>query len=142
MFKEFREFAFKGNVVDLAVGIVIGAAFGAIVKAFVDNLINPIVGVIVGKTDLANLYLAIPPGDYATAAAAQEAGAAVITYGAFITAVFNFFIVAFALFLVVKAANRFKAAEEASEKECPFCLTLVPCKATRCSACTSELVAE
>jgi large conductance mechanosensitive channel len=141
MFKEFKEFAFKGSAIDLAVGIVIGAAFGAIVKAFVDNLINPVVGVFVGKTDLANFYVAIPPGNYATVKAAQDAGAAVITYGAFLTAVLNFFIVASVLFLVVKAVNRFRAKEEATEKECPYCLTLVPCKAVRCPACTSDISA-
>lgn len=143
MFKAFKEFAFKGNVIDLAVGIVIGAAFTAIVNSFVTNIINPIVGALVSKTDLANLFVAIPPGDYKTAVQAQAAGAAVFTYGAFLNAVLNFFIVAFVLFLVVQAANRFrKAEEESTDRPCPYCLTEVPKAATRCPACTSDLVAE
>ncbi len=130
MFKEFKEFAFKGDVIDLAVGIVIGAAFGAIIKSFVDNIINPLVGIIGGgKSGLG-------------AAAIQVTPTVAITYGAFLSAILNFLIVAFALFLIVKAVNRFRRAEEATERECPHCLTLVPKAATRCSACTSELVAE
>jgi len=130
MFKEFKEFAFKGDVIDLAVGIVIGAAFGAIIKSFVDNIINPLVGIIGGgKSGLG-------------AAAIQVTPTVAITYGAFLSAILNFLIVAFALFLIVKAVNRFRRAEEATERECPRCLTLVPKAATRCSACTSELVAE
>jgi large conductance mechanosensitive channel len=143
VFKSFKEFAFKGNVIDLAVGLVIGAAFGSIVSSFVNNLINPLVGAIVGKTDLANMFVAIPPGDFKTAAGAKTAGAIVFSYGAFLNAVINFLIVAFVLFLIVSAVNRFrKKEEEAIDKECPYCLTLVPCKATRCPACTSELIAE
>jgi large conductance mechanosensitive channel len=130
MFKEFKEFAFKGDVIDLAVGIVIGASFGAIIKSFVDNIINPLVGIIGGgKSGLG-------------AAAIQVTPTVAITYGAFLSAILNFLIVAFALFLIVKAVNRFRRAEEATERECPRCLTLVPKAATRCSACTSELVAE
>jgi large conductance mechanosensitive channel len=129
MFKEFKEFAFKGDVVDLAIGIVIGAAFGTIIKSFVDNIINPIIGALAGgKAALDGLSVSI--------------GAVKLTYGAFIGAVLNFLIVAVVLFLVVKAVNRFRKAEEATERECPHCLTMVPKAATRCSACTSELVAE
>ena len=143
MFKSFREFAFKGNVIDLAVGLIIGAAFGSIVTSFVNNLINPLVGAVVGKTDLVNMFVAIPPGDFRTAAGAQAAGAVVFSYGAFLNAVINFLIVAFVLFLIVSAANRFrKKEEEAIDKECPYCLTQVPCRATRCPACTSELSTE
>jgi large conductance mechanosensitive channel len=143
MFKGFKEFAFKGNVIDLAVGLAIGAAFGAIVTSFVNNLINPLVGAIVGRTDLANMFIAIPPGNFKTAAGAQASGAVVFTYGAFLNAVVNFLIIAFVLFLVVSAVNRFrKHEEERVDKECPYCLTLVPLAATRCPACTSELVAE
>lgn len=143
MLKSFKEFAFKGNVIDLAVGLVIGAAFGSIVTSFVNNLINPLVGAIVGKTDLANMFIAIPQGDFRTAAGAQASGAIVFSYGAFLNAVVNFLIVAFVLFLVVSAVNRFRKKEEAAiDKQCPYCLTLVPCAATRCPACTSELAAE
>jgi len=143
MLKAFKEFAFKGNVIDLSVGIVIGAAFSAIVTSFVNNIINPIVGAIVGKTDLANLFIAIPAGNYRTAAAAQASGAAVFTYGAFLNAVVNFFIVALILFAIVQAVNRFRRVEEESaDKPCPYCLTEVPKAATRCPACTSELLAE
>jgi len=130
MFKEFKEFAFKGDVIDLAVGIVIGAAFGAIIKSFVDNIINPLVGMIGGgKAGLGAAAIHVTPG-------------VSITYGAFLSAIVNFLIVAGALFILVKAVNRFRKAEEATERECPRCLTLVPKAATRCSACTSELVAE
>ena len=142
MFKAFKEFAFKGNVIDLAIGIVIGAAFGAIITSFVNNIVNPLVGALIGKTDLANLFIAIPPGSYKTAAGAQAAGAAVFTYGAFLNAVVNFFIVALVLFLVVEAVNKFRKKEEATEKDCPYCLTLIPKAATRCPSCTSEISAE
>ena len=129
MLKEFKEFALKGDVLDLAVGIVIGAAFTAIVKAFVDNLINPIVGAVVG-------------GKHALDGLAVAMGPIKLTYGAFLSAVVNFLIVAFILFLVVKAANRFRKQEEATDRECPYCLTLIPKAATRCPACTSEVTAE
>jgi len=142
MFKEFKEFAFKGNVIDLAIGIVIGAAFGAIIKAFVDNLINPIVGALIGKTDLSNMYFTIPMGDYQSIAAAKASGAAVFAYGAFLNAVVNFVIIAFVLFLVVKAVNRMRAKEEATTHECPFCTTEIAKSATRCPACTSEVAPE
>lgn len=130
MFKEFKEFAFKGDVADLAVGIVIGAAFSGIVKSFVDNLINPLMGLLGGgKSALDGLALRITP-------------TVALTYGAFLSAVLNFLIVAFVLFLVVKAINRFREAEEATDRACPRCLTMVPKAATRCSACTSELEPE
>jgi large conductance mechanosensitive channel len=127
MFKEFREFAFKGDVIDLAVGIVIGAAFGGIVKSFVDNLINPLVGLLGGgKAALDGLKI-------------QVTSDVAITYGAFLSALVNFLIVAFAIFLVVKAVNRFRKAEESTTRECPYCLTEIPKAATRCSSCTSEV---
>lgn len=129
MLKEFKEFAFKGDVVDLAVGIVIGAAFTAIVKSFVDNLINPIVGALIG-------------GKHALDGWAFRVGVVKFTYGAFLSAVLNFLIVAFVLFLVVKAVNRFRKAEEAADRACPYCLTLIPKAATRCPSCTSEVTAE
>ena len=129
MLKEFKEFAFKGDVIDLAVGIVIGAAFTAIIKSFVDNLINPFIGLFGGKAAFDGLVIHLTPS-------------VSITYGAFLSAVLNFLIVAIVLFLVVKAVNRFRKAEESTERECPHCLTLVPKAATRCSACTSELTAQ
>jgi len=128
VFKEFKEFAFKGDVVDLAIGIVIGAAFNAIVKSFVDNLINPVVGVVLG-------------GKHALDGLAINIGVVKLTYGAFLSAVLNFLIVAFVLFLVVKAVNRFRKAEEATDRPCPYCLTEIPKAATRCPSCTSEVAA-
>jgi large conductance mechanosensitive channel len=130
MFKDFKEFAFKGDVVDLAVGIVIGAAFGAIVKSLVDNLINPLIGLLGGgKSALDGLAVHITP-------------TVAITYGAFLSAVLNFLIIAFALFLVIKAVNKFRKAEEATDRPCPYCLTEIPKAATRCPSCTSEVTAE
>lgn len=130
MFKEFKESAFKGDVADLAVGIVIGAAFGSIVKSFVDNLVNPLMGLLGGgKSALDGLAIRITPN-------------VALTYGAFLSAVLNFLIVALVLFVVVKAINRFRKQEEATDRACPYCLTLVPKAATRCSACTSQLQAD
>ena len=125
MFKEFKEFAFKGDVIDLAVGIVIGAAFGAIVKSFVDNIINPLIGAVLG-------------GRAALDGLAVNIGAVKFTYGAFIGAVLNFLIIALVVFLVIKAVNRFRKQEESTDKECPYCLTAIPKAATKCSACTSD----
>jgi large conductance mechanosensitive channel len=141
VWKEFKEFAFKGDVIDLAVGIVIGAAFGAIVKSLIDSFINPLVGLVLGKTDLANLFVAIPPGAYKTAAGAQAQGAVVFTYGSFLNAALNFLLIALVLFLVIKAVNRFRKAEEVPTEPCPFCATDIPAAATRCPACTSQLAA-
>ena len=129
MFKEFKEFAFKGDVVDLAIGIVIGAAFGAIIKSFVDNIINPLIGAVLG-------------GKSALDGLAVSMGPIKLTYGAFLGAVLNFLIVAFVLFLVVKAVNKFRKAEEATDRPCPYCLTSIPKAATRCPSCTSEVAAE
>lgn len=129
MFKEFKEFALKGSVLDLAVGVVIGAAFGAIITAFVDDLINPIIGVLIGDTNLADKSVSL-------------GGQAVLNYGSFLNAVINFLIVAFVLFLVVKAVNRFRKAEEPTTRPCPFCTTDIAKSATKCPACTSEVTAE
>ena len=129
MFKEFREFAFKGDVIDLAVGIVIGAAFGGIVKSFVDNLINPLIGLLGGgKAALDGLAIRITP-------------TVAWTYGAFLSALLNFLIVASAIFLVVKAVNRFRKVAEATDRPCPYCLSEIPKAATRCSHCTAEVEA-
>jgi large conductance mechanosensitive channel len=129
MFKEFKEFAFKGDVVDLAIGIVIGAAFSAIIKSFVDNIINPIVGAVFGGARTLDGW-------------AFSIGPVKFTYGAFLSAVINFLIVALVLFLVVKAVNKVRKAEEATDRPCPYCMTEIPKAATRCPSCTSEVVAE
>ena len=151
MFKEFREFAIKGNVVDMAVGIIIGGAFGTIVKSLVDDVIMPPVGLALGGVDFSNLFLVLRegtvPAPYATVAAAKEAGAVAVSYGLFFNSVVSFLIVAFAVFLLVKGINSLKRKEPASpvappvSKECPFCATAIPVKATRCPQCTSELQA-
>lgn len=146
MFKEFKEFAVKGNAIDLAVAVVIGAAFGAIVQSVVNDLVNPIIGLVLGRTDLTNLYLLLAPGKsgasrFVSLAAARADGASVFAYGSFLNAIVSFVIVALVLFFVVKALNRAKRNEEPTHKDCPFCLTSVPVAATRCPACTSQLQA-
>ncbi|RPI31669.1 MAG: large conductance mechanosensitive channel protein MscL [Chloroflexota bacterium] len=133
MLKEFREFAMRGNVLDLAVGIIIGAAFISVVNSFVNDIIMPPIGVLVGGVDFSNLVINLP-------------GDATINYGLFINQLVNFLIVAFVVFLVVRAANRmknkFKApAGEPTTKDCPYCLTTIPIRASRCPSCTSELAA-
>jgi large conductance mechanosensitive channel len=148
MFKEFREFAMRGSVLDMAVGIIIGAAFGAIVTSLVADVLMPPIGLLLGKVDFANLYVLLTagqtPGPYASLAAAQQAGAVTLNYGAFITKIISFIIVAFSLFMMIRSMNRMKRKAEApaavpTTKECPFCATAVPLKAVRCPHCTSEL---
>ncbi|SEM58538.1 large conductance mechanosensitive channel [Syntrophus gentianae] len=150
MFKEFKEFALKGNVVDMAVGIILGVAFGAIIKSLVDDLLMPPLGLILGSADFTNLFLIVKegatPGPFATLADAHKAGAVTINYGLFINTIVNFLIVAFALFLVIRNMNEIRrrtekpAAEAApTTKECPYCLSSIAIKATRCPNCTSEL---
>jgi len=149
MWQEFKKFAVKGSVVDMAVGIIIGGAFGTIVKSLVDDVIMPPIGLLLGKVDFSELFLvlkegATQPGPYETLAAASAAGAVTLRYGAFINAVIAFFIVAFAVFLLVKALMKAKRAEEApptqpTTKDCPACCTTIPIKATRCPHCTSQL---
>jgi len=144
MWKEFKAFMARGNVLDLAVAVVIGAAFGKIVSSFVDELLNPVLGLMLGKVDLANLYVSLNGQTYASLAAAKEAGAPVLAYGLFLNNIVNFLIVAFAIFLLVRAANRFKERTEAAPattRDCPYCLMPVPIKATRCGHCTSALPA-
>jgi large conductance mechanosensitive channel len=146
MFKEFKEFAVKGNALDMAVGIVIGAAFGKIVSSFVSDIIMPPIGMLMGNVNFADLYLNLSEGTYASLEEAKAAGAATINYGVFINTVLDFIIVAFAIFLVIKQMNRLKreekpAPKEPTTKDCPRCLTSIPIKATRCPSCTSELVA-
>jgi len=148
--KEFKEFAVKGNVIDLAVGVVIGGAFGSIVKSLVDDVIMPPIGLLVGNVDFANLFLVLKEGvkqagPYASVAAAKQAGAVTMNIGLFINSLVSFTIVAFAIFMLVKAINRLKreAPAEApgapATKECRYCLSSVPLKATRCPCCTSQL---
>lgn len=141
MFKEFKEFALKGNVMDLAVAVVLGAAFGAIIKSFVDDLINPLAGVLLGGTDLSNFYLVLGEGGelYPSLDAARTAGVPVFAYGAFLNTVVNFVIIAVGLFLVIKVVNAFRRAEESATHACPRCTTEISKDASRCPACTSEV---
>jgi large conductance mechanosensitive channel len=144
MFKEFKEFAMRGNVLDMAVGIVIGAAFGAIVTSFVADVLMPPLGHLLGHADFSNLFFSLNGQHYDTLLAAKAAGAATLNYGLFINAVVNFLIVAFAVFLLVRAVNRMQkkqAPAAATTRECPRCLSSVPLKATRCAFCTSDLSA-
>ncbi len=142
MIKEFKEFAMRGNVLDMAVGIIIGAAFGRIITSFVSDIIMPPLGLIIGKVDFSSLFLNISGTSYPTLAAAKAAGAATINYGVFLNTVLDFLIVALVIFLLVRQVNRWgKPAPAAAPttKECPYCLTQIPLKATRCPACTSEI---
>ncbi len=142
MLKEFRDFAMRGNVIDMAVGIIIGAAFGGIVTSLVNDVIMPPIGLALGAVDFSDLFINLSGTEYPSLAAAKEAGAPVIAYGAFINTVINFIIVAFAIFIVIKQLNRLKRpAPEAAPttKDCPRCMTAIPLKATRCPNCTSEL---
>jgi large conductance mechanosensitive channel len=150
MLKEFKEFAMRGNVVDMAVGIIIGAAFGTIVKSLVADVLMPPIGMLMGGVDFSNFFVVLsagdPAGPYAALIDAQAAGAVTINYGMFINTIISFLIVAFAVFLVIRGINRLKREEEAppaepTTKECPYCLSEVPINATRCSSCTSQLEA-
>jgi large conductance mechanosensitive channel len=150
MLKEFKDFAMRGNVVDMAVGIIIGAAFGAIVKSLVSDVIMPPIGLLLGNVDFSNLFLVIKggtaAGPFAALADAQKAGAVTINYGVFIMTIISFLIIAFVVFLLIRNLNKLKRQEEAppvqpTTKECPYCLLAVPIKATRCGYCTSELKA-
>jgi large conductance mechanosensitive channel len=148
MFREFKEFAMKGNVIDMAVGVIIGAAFGTIIKSLVDDVLMPPIGLALGNVDFSNLFLTIKEGKlagpYATLAAAKSAGAVTVNIGIFINTIISFVIVAFSVFIVIKNVNRFKKEPPPADpttKECPFCLSAIPIKATRCPHCTSELKA-
>ena len=142
MFKEFKEFAMKGNVLDMAVGIIIGAAFGKIITSLVSDILMPPIGLLTGKVDFGGLFINISGKSYPTLAAAKAANAATINYGVFLDTIINFLIVAFAIFLLVKQINRFKrqpATAEPTTKECPHCAMAIPIPASRCPHCTSEL---
>ncbi len=145
MLEEFKKFAMRGNVVDMAVGIIIGAAFGKIVSSLVSDVIMPPIGKLMGNVDFSSLFLNLGAVPYETLAAAQEAGAPTINYGTFINTVINFLIVAFAIFMVIKGMNSLKKTEEeapaeATTKECPECLSEIPIAAKRCKHCASALV--
>lgn len=152
MVQEFKEFVARGNVMDMAVGIIIGAAFGAISRSLVDDVLMPPIGMILGGVDFSNLFLVLrdgtATGPYASVAAAREVGAVVIAYGFFIMTIINFLIIAFAVFLLIKAVNRIKRQKEAEQeivpaapttRECPFCIMTIPINARRCPQCTSDL---
>jgi len=149
MFKDFKEFAMRGNVVDMAIGIVIGAAFGAIVKSFVDDVLMPPIGLLLGNVDFSNLFITLKEGakatgPYASLTAAKAAGAVTLNLGVFINTIISFIIITFAVFLVIKGLNRMKREKEAppaepTTKVCPFCFTTIPIQASRCSHCTSQL---
>lgn len=143
MLREFKEFIARGNVIDLAVAVVIGAAFGKIVTSLVDGVIMPPIGLALGKVDFSSLYIDLSGQHPASLAEAKQKGLPVIAYGTFINDVISFLIIAFVIFLIVKAVNRLKAAPPppANTKDCPFCLTAIPLAAKRCSACTSEVPA-
>jgi len=150
MVKEFKEFAMRGNVVDMAVGIIIGGAFGTIVKSLVADVIMPPIGLALGNVDFSDLFVILKEGataaPYRTLADAQKAGAVTLNFGLFVNAVISFLIVAFAVFLLIRAINRMKRQEEApaaepTTRDCPFCLTAIPIKASRCAHCTSEVPA-
>jgi large conductance mechanosensitive channel len=148
MIKEFKEFAVKGNVVDMAVGIIIGGAFGTIVKSLVSDVIMPPIGMMLGNVDFSQLFLVLnsgsAPGPFATLADAQAAGAVTINYGVFFNSVISFLIVAFAVFMLIRAINKLKREEEVmaaepTTRDCPHCFSSISLKATRCPHCTSEI---
>jgi large conductance mechanosensitive channel len=142
MFREFREFAMRGNVLDLAIAVVIGVAFGRIVTSFVEDILMPPIGVLLGRVDFSNLFINLSAKDYPSVAAAKAAGAATLNYGIFLNHIINFLIVAFAIFLLIKQINRMQKpgpAPAPTTKDCPHCLSAIPLKATRCAFCTSDL---
>jgi len=150
MFKEFKEFAIKGNVIDMAVGIIIGAAFGTIVNSLVQDVIMPPIGLLLGNVDFSNIFAVLKEGKvagpYASVAVAKSAGAVTINFGVFVNTIISFILIAFAVFLLVRTINRMRREEEAPPaapitKDCIYCFSKVPIQATRCPNCTSELKA-
>ena len=142
MFKEFKEFAMRGNVLDMAVGIIIGAAFGRIITSLVNDVIMPPIGLLLGKVDFSSLFINLSGTPYASLADARKAGAAVIGYGAFLNTILDFVVVAFVIFLLIRQVNKMKkepAPAATTTKECPYCLSVIPLKATRCAHCTAQL---
>lgn len=146
MLKEFKEFAMHGNVLDMAVGIIIGAAFGTIVTSFVSDILMPPIGLLLGRVDFTNLFITLKGEPYITLAQAKAAGATTLNYGVFLNTVVNFLIVAFAVFLLIRQVNRMRRQPEPAPaapttKECPYCLSSISIRATRCAYCTTELKA-
>jgi large conductance mechanosensitive channel len=146
MLKEFKEFAMRGNVLDMAVGIIIGAAFGGIVTSFVNDILMPPIGLLLGRVDFSNLFLTLRGEPFATLAQAKAAGATTLNYGVFLNTLVNFLIVAFAVFLLIRQVNKLRRQPEPAPaapttKECPYCISGIPIKATRCPHCTSALKA-
>jgi large conductance mechanosensitive channel len=143
MFKEFKEFAMRGNVLDLAIGVIIGGAFGKIISSFVNDVLMPPIGKLMGGVDFSNLFIVLGGGEFPSLKAAKDAGAATLNYGLFLNTVIDFTIVAFSIFLVVKAVNRAMPkpapALAPTMKDCPQCLSSIPAKATRCAHCTSAV---
>ncbi len=144
MLQEFKEFTMRGNVLDMAIGVIIGAAFGKIITSFVNDILMPPIGLLLGRVDFSNLFVNLSGQPYGSLEEAQAAGAATINYGLFLNTVLDFIIVAFVVFLLIRRVNRLKREPEAlpaepTTKECPYCLSTVPLKATRCPYCTSEL---
>jgi large conductance mechanosensitive channel len=142
MFAEFKQFIRRGNVIDLAVAVVIGAAFGKIVASFVDDILMPPIGLALGRVDFSNLFINLAGKEYPSVAAAKAAGAATLNYGIFINSILNFVIIAFAIFLLIRQINRMQTpapAPAVATKDCPYCLTPVPVKAVKCAHCTSEI---
>jgi large conductance mechanosensitive channel len=144
MWKEFKEFAMKGNVMDMAVGIIIGAAFGKIITSFVNDVLMPPIGLALGKVDFSKLFVSLSSQSFATLEEAKKAGVVTINYGSFLNTVIDFLIVAFVIFMMIRQINRLKKEPEPAvptTKECPFCFSIIPIKATRCPSCTSEVKA-
>jgi large conductance mechanosensitive channel len=142
MWKEFKTFITRGNVIDLAVGVIIGAAFGKIVTSFVNDILMPPIGLLLGSVNFTNLFITLSGAAYDTLEEAQAAGAATINYGVFINTIIDFLIVAFVIFVLIKQVNRMRQPAPPAEpttKECPYCLSAIPIKATRCPHCTSEI---
>ncbi len=144
MLQEFKEFTMRGNVLDMAIGVIIGAAFGKIITSFVNDILMPPIGLLLGRVDFTNLFLNLSGQPYSSLEEAQAAGAATINYGLFLNTVLDFIIVAFVIFLLIRQVNRLKRESEAlpaepTTKECPYCLSTIPIKATRCPHCTSEI---
>lgn len=147
MFEEFKKFVMRGNVVDLAIGIVIGAAFKDVINSFVDNILMPPIGLLIGDVDFSNLFITLSGGSYQSLKEAQDAGAATLNYGLFINSIINYIIIAFVIFLLIRWIN--KVTQEAEKKEeteappttkaCPYCMLEIPIKAVRCPECTSQL---
>jgi large conductance mechanosensitive channel len=145
MLKEFKEFAMRGNVMDMAIGIVIGAAFGKIVTSFVNDVLMPPLGLLMGNSDFSNKFLTLKGESLATLDAAKEAGSVTLNYGMFVNTIIDFVIIAFAIFIIVKQLNKMKkkpAPAPPNTKDCPYCLSAIPIKATRCGHCTSEVAAQ